>query len=225
MLNVADTKAAPWHKPDLLTHGIPLERIKGLHRAEQYSLDESAARCERETKEKYSHEEIFGKWCNVNAFIDVPVDFAFAYVANIFSLEEWTYNVRDLKHLTNGVYKGRALHTNTEFFVRSEVFKDARVVDYQCACDQKEELWMRYNFRFLDAEPSIKRPGTILTWLNSKHPYYDRQSKNLPGWLKDAQNRTDRPWVGDHWPYFYAAHKIEADNLRFILEHRYYNRK
>jgi hypothetical protein len=116
MLNVADTKAAPWHKPDLLTHGIPLERIKGLHRAEQYSLDESAARCERETKEKYSHEEIFGKWCNVNAFIDVPVDFAFAYVANIFSLEEWTYNVRDLKHLTNGVYKGRALHTNTELF-------------------------------------------------------------------------------------------------------------
>ncbi len=226
MLDVAHNKASPWHQPDLLTHDIPLERIKGLHRAEHHSFELTQARYERETKEKYSHDEIYGKWCNLNDFIDVPADFAWEYVANIFSLEEWTYGVRDLKHIGNGIYKGRELHhPATEFFVRNEAFKDARVVDYHCAWDQKEELWMRSYFRFLDAKPSLNRPGTILSWLNCKHPYYDPKSKASPAWLKDAQNKKDRPWINDLWPHCHAAHKIEVDNLRFILEHRYHNRK
>lgn len=228
MLNVgrSDSSSGPWHKPDLPTYGISLDRIKGLYRAEQYSVEDTAARCDRETKEKYSHDEIYGKWCNVNDYIDVPVDFAFEYAANVYSLEEWTYSVRDLKHIGNGVYKGKELLAPpTELFVRSDAYPDSRVVDYLCAWDQKEELWMRYYFRFVDARPTLNRPGTIMMWLNAKHPYYDRNSANLPSWVKDAQNKKDRPWVGDHWRYFYAAHKIEADNLRFILEHRYHNKK
>lgn len=226
MLNVGRNEDGPWSKADLLTGGIPLDHVKGLHRAEHHSVKETAARCERETKDKYTHEEVYGQWCNVNDFIDVPVDYAWEYAANVYSLEEWTYSVRDLKHIGKGIYKAKELLAPpTEIFVRSDAHKESRVVDYFCAWDQKEELWMRYYLRFVDAKPTLNRPGTILMWLNCKHPYYDRQAKGSPAWLKDAQNKKDRSWVGDYWRYFYAAHKIEADNLRYLLEHRYHNKK
>jgi hypothetical protein len=216
----------PWKKSDLRTEGVSVDKIKGLAHAEHVSPQEIAARCERDTKDSYSHHEMYGTWCNVDGFIDVPVEYAFEYAANVHSLEEWTYSVRDLKHIGNGIYKGKELLAPpTEIFVRCDAFKDSYVVDYLCAWDQKEELWMRYYFRFIDARPTLNRPGTILTWLNCKHPYYDRKSANLPNWVKDSQNKKDRVWVGDHWRYFWAAHKIEADNLRYILEHRYHNKK
>lgn len=225
MLNLS-SETSPWQKSELLTYGIGLERIKGLFRVEDYGKERIEERLDRDTKEKYGHDELFGLWCNVNDFIDVPVDFAWEYVRNVFSLEEWTYSLRNLRHIGSGIYKGHdILFAETEIFVRTESFTDARAVDFLCAWDQKEELWMRYYFRFIDAKPTLNRPGTILTWLNCRHPYYDRSFKNAPSWLKDAQNRKDRPWVGDYWHYFHAAHKIEAENLRYVLEHRYHNRK
>jgi hypothetical protein len=30
-------------------------------------------------------------------------------------------------------------------------------------------------------------------------------------------------WVGDMWPFFYAGHQIELENLKHILEYRHAN--
>lgn len=226
MLNLHGSEGGPWIKSDLNTGGISVDRIKGLYRAEEHSRDETKERFDRETKERYSHDEVYGKWWNVNNFIDVPVDYALAYGANVYSLEEWTHGIRNLKHVGNGIYEGKDLSApHTEIFVKSEPHHDARAVDYHFAWDQREELWIRHYLRFIDSKPALNRPGTILSWLSCKHPYYDRKSPNQPGFVKDAQSKKGREWIGDHWRQSYAWHKIEADNLRYILEHRYHNRK
>lgn len=222
MLDILGNVAGPWSKSALNTGGVSVERIKGLFRAEEYSTADANARFDRETKERYSHEEIFGPWWNVNAYIDVPVEYAYDYVANLYSIEEWSYGIRDLKHIGQGIYRGHDRWAkDTEIFVRSEPHKEIFSVDHHFAWDQKEDLWMRQFWRFVDAKGAINRSGTILNWFSFKHPFYDRKSPNLPSWLKDAQGKRSRDWLGDYWRYFHAWHKIEADNLRYILEHRF----
>lgn len=226
MLNIQSGESGPFKKSDLKIHGISVEKIKGLYRSEEYSPVDAYARFERETKEKYSHDEIYGKWWTISEFIDVPADFAYEYVSNIYSLEEWSFGIRDLKHIGQGTYQGQDNFTKpTEIFLRSEVFRDAKAVDHYYAWDQREELWMRHYFRFIDAKWVLNRPGTLLTWSSFKHPYYDKKSAALPAWLKDAQNKKGREWLGDYWRHFHAWHKSEADNLRYILEHRYHSKK
>lgn len=226
MLNLHGSESGPFKKTDLKTLGISVDRIKGLYRSEEYSQADAHARWEREAKEKYNHDEIYGKWWSVGEFIDVPADFAFDYVSNIFSLEEYSFGIRELKHIGNGTYQGQDRFTkSTEIFVKSDSFRDAKAVDYYFAWDQKEELWMRHYFRFVDAKGVLNRPGTVMSWWSFKHPYYDRKSAALPLWLKDAQNKKGREWLGDYWRSFHAWHKGEADNLRYILEHRYHSKK
>jgi hypothetical protein len=105
--------------------------------------------------------------------------------------------------------------------VRSEAYPDAKVVDYLCAWDQGQELWMRYYCRFVDAMPTLGKPGCVLMWLNCRHPNYIRGGKNLPEYIVKAQSRQDRPWVGDVWGLFAAGHYMEAENLKKILEQRF----
>jgi predicted NAD/FAD-dependent oxidoreductase len=107
--------------------------------------------------------------------------------------------------------------------MRSEAYPDCRVVDHVCAWDQGSELWMRYHFRFLDAMTTIRKAGTIMTWTNVKHAYYDRSVTDVPDYIAVHRSREDRPWVGDIWPQFDAIHKLEAGNLKAILEHRFGN--
>lgn len=211
-----------WHRESIETNGIKKERIPGLYLSEDHSVPEIQKVLLTETKETYSHEEVHGTYCNVNDYINCPVEDAYNYAANVFSLEEWTYSMRDLTHVGDGLYKGReALAPDTDIFVRCKAYSDSKVVDYLCAWDQGEELWMRYYFRFVDAQPTLKKPGTILMWLNCHHPYYEKGGENTPKRIADAQSRQDRPWVGDFWKYFEAGHRIEANNLKAILEHRF----
>ena len=66
---------------------------------ENTSMEEIWARMKARTKEYYSHSEIFGKFCNVNQYINVPVDYAYAYLSNVKNLEKWTFSVRSLNLL------------------------------------------------------------------------------------------------------------------------------
>lgn len=224
MFNLSRGESGPFSKNDLKTNGVPIDKIKGLYRFEQYSLADANARFERETKDKWPHDAIYGRWWNINDYIDVPVDYAFQYISNIYSWEEWSYGIRRLHHVGNGIYKGHDKWAkDTEIFLRSDPHQDAKAVDFHAAWDQKEELWVRYYFRLVDAKPALNRAGTILSWFSLRHPYYDKKSPGLPEWLKDAQTKKGRPWLGDYWRYFLAWHKVEADNLRYILEHRYHN--
>lgn len=215
-----------WTKDSLITNGIQLNGIPGVYTCESYAVKEALANANVQhlIKESYSQEEMFGTHCTVCEYIQCPVDIAFEYAANIYSLEEWTYSIRQLKHVGNGLYKGLdKLAENTSIYIRSEAYPDSKVVDYPCAWDQGEELWMRYYLRFIDAMPTLHKPGTIVLWTNCKHPYYDRNITDVPNYITEGRYRTDRRWVGDFWSSFYAGHLLEAKNLKAILEYGFAN--
>ena len=202
-------------------NGLRVESIDGLYRSEDHPMEEAQEVLASDTKEHYAHDDIFGLYCNVNEYINCPVDTVYEYAKNIFSLEEWTFSVRDLTHVKDGVYVGReALAPNTKIFTQLKSNDLTRVVDYFCAWDQNTDLWMRYYCRFIDAQECLNKPGTVMMWLNCHHPYYDRGTTDVPGHIKASLARTDRPWVGDIWRFFGAGHRLEARNLKLILEAR-----
>jgi len=213
-----------WNRESLVTNEIPSRKIPGLYTCEDHDIPDVSAKLKEMTKDTYPHEDIFGSYCHLGEYIDCPVDMAFEYAANVYSLEEWTFSLRQFKHIGGGLYKGiEYLAKDTPIYIRAEAYPDSRVVDYPCAWDQGEELWMRYYFRFIDAMPTLRKPGTVMLWTNCKHPYYDRNVTNVPDYISSGRDRTDRKWVGDIWKYFDAIHRIEAMNLKAILEYRFAN--
>jgi hypothetical protein len=65
---------------------------------------------------------------------------------------------------------------------------------------------------------AFKCPGSVVVWTNCRHPYYARNP--FPELARDPR----RMWVGELWPFFFAGHTIELQNLKAILEHRYRRR-
>ena len=216
---------APHQRADLVTNGIAAKDIPDLFTAENNGLEQLKAKVREQSKPSYTSDEIFGQFCHTAEYINCPVDMAFKYAANVYCLEEFTFSLRNFEPVGEGLYKGtEALAKDTYIYMRVDSYPDSRVVDHLCAWDQGEELWMRYHFRFLDALPAVRQPGTIVLWTNCKHPYYDRAVTDVPSCIADARARTDRLWVGDVWPSFYAIHKIEAANLKRVLEYRFARR-
>lgn len=214
-----------WTRENLVTNGLEVEKIAGLYRSEDHPAAESMGYFSAKSKETYTYEEVFGDYCTIQIYIDCPLEFAFKYAANPYSLEEWTYTLRDLKPVKDGLLVGReALADNTKIYVKTESHEPSGVVDYLCAWDQGEELWMRYYCRFVDASPTFGKPGCVLLWTNCRHPYYLRESPNKPQHIVESQMRKDRPWVGDVWNLFQAGHLVEAENMKYILEARFKNR-
>ncbi|MBW4450025.1 MAG: hypothetical protein KME38_25120 [Spirirestis rafaelensis WJT71-NPBG6] len=213
-----------WTKDSIVTNGINSKEIPNVCVCEDVDIPGVMEKLKDVTKQSYPQEEIFGTYCTVCEYIQCPVDMAFEYAANIYSMEEWTYSVRQLKHIGGGLYKGLDfLGDNTYIYIRAEAYPDSKVVDFPCAWDQGQELWMRYHYRFLDAMPTLRKPGTIMLWTNCKHPYYERNVADVPSYISESRNRTDREWIGDFWPYFYPGHQLEARNMKAILEYRFAN--
>jgi hypothetical protein len=107
------------------------------------------------------------------------------------------------------------LADDTKIYLEVQADPTARTVDYHCAWDQGEKLWMIYLIRLVDARLVLNRPGTVVLWTNCRHPFYDQNP--YPETVPDPA----RVWVGDLWPLFYAGHAIELANLKKILEHRH----
>jgi len=212
-----------WTRENIVTNNVKLENITGLYRSEEHpATPESMQYFVQKSKSHYTYEEVYGDYCTVHLYINCPVDEAFKYAANPYSLEEWTYTVRDMKVVDDRIMVGReALVPNTQIFVETQSHEPSRVVDYLCAWDQSEELWMRYYCRFVDAKPTFGKPGTVMFWTNCRHPYYLRESPIKPQHIRESQNRKDRPWVGDVWNLFAAGHLVEAENMKRILEARF----
>lgn len=206
----------------LVTHGISSYDIPGLYSSDNHNLEEVKEKMADMTKEHYSLEEIFGQHCSLATYINCPLDIVFEYASNVYSLDEWSFSMREFYYIGGGIYRSlEKLGHATYVYTKVDAFRDAGVVDYLCAWDQAHELWMRYYFRFVDAMPTLRRPGTVVLWTNCKHPYYDRDTENMPSYIKEQQERTDRDWVGDFWLQFDSIHKIELNNLKTILEYRY----
>ena len=116
--------------------------------------------------------------------------------------------------------EGRVLSTDkiggkTKIWTKCVAHAGAMTVDYHCAWDQGEKLWMIYLMRVIPAPLVLNKPGSVVLWTNCRHPFYDKN----PFPEKAPPDR--KIWVGDMWPFFYAGHHVEFQNLKHILEHRH----
>ncbi|MEV4127447.1 SRPBCC family protein [Nocardia sp. NPDC049707] len=197
-----------------------LSDIPGLVRGEQIGAEELMARCAALTQDAYSYDDIYGKYCTVQNYIDCPPQDTYEYLANIHSLSEWTYSTRDFEPTdVPDLYQGvDSLGVDTKIFMKVVANAEALTVDYHCAWDQGRDLWMIYLMRVVPAELVLKRPGSVVMWTNCRHPYY---SENPYPQTAPADRKG---WVGDMWGIFGAGHTIEFDNLKAILEYRHSSR-
>ena len=187
---------------------------EGLVRAETVSIDEFEEQCQQMTKRLYPHHELYGDYCSLEAFVECSADALFQYLAQPASLLEWTYSLRNMKAVDQDlVMFGDKVGGPTQCYCRTESDADAMTVDYHCAWDQAETLWMIYYMRVMPAE-RWGRKGALVTWTNCCHPFY----KTNP-WPELAPPERSI-WVGDGWPFFKAGHQMELDNLKAIAEYR-----
>ncbi|MEO8181478.1 MAG: SRPBCC family protein [Deltaproteobacteria bacterium] len=193
-----------------------LAGIPGLVRCETYDREAIGELLTELTHATYPHERVYGEYCTVHAHIDCPPERVFAYMANPYSLLEWTYSVRALRPTAKPDLLVGVDAQDTPLYCRVESHPEALTVDYQCAWDQGDQLWMIYLNRLVPAERVLNRPGTVLIWTNCRHPYYARNP--FPSLAPK-----ERAWVGDYWPFFSAGHSLELANLKAILEHRQRN--
>lgn len=205
--------------------GIPLD-LPGVHRIENCSKDQMTSLAMEMTHAVYSHDEIYGGYCSLEAYVDCPPEKAYEYLADVHTLAEWTYSLRDFEPVLGADGRPRAdglvvatdkIGGKTKCFTRTVANRQAMTVDFHCAWDQGEHLWMIYLMRVVPATLVLDRPGSVILWTNCRHPFYD----NNPFPEKGPAGR--KVWVGDMWPFFYAGHQIELDNLKHILEYRHAN--
>ena len=191
-----------------------LAGIAGLVRCEQYDREAIAELLSEMTHGAYPHEQVYGEYCTVHAHIECPPERVFAYMSDPYSLMEWTYSVRALRPSTKAGLLVGVDARDTPLYCRVESHPEAFTVDYHCAWDQGDALWMVYLNRLVPAPLVLNVPGTVVIWTNCHHPHYD--ANPFPAL---APGR--REWVGDWWPLFYAGHTLELRNLKAILESRF----
>ncbi len=194
----------------------PLDKIDSLVRVENFALDELQFEIMERTHSVYSHDDIYGQFCPIQIYIDCPPELAFEYLSDVTNLAEWTYSTRDYEKVDdNGLYCGYDAvgGSTTKIFAKAISNLEALTVDYHCAWDQGDELWMIYLNRIVPAETVLGKPGCVIFWQNCKHPYYEKNP--FPELAPKG-----RPWVGEMWDYFYAGHTVEFENLKKILEYK-----
>ncbi|WP_030800346.1 SRPBCC family protein [Streptomyces sp. NRRL S-337] len=194
-----------------------LADIPGLIRVENTSPEQLAAHCAEMTREAYPHQQVYGRYCTIEEYVDCPPAQVYDYLRQGHHLEEWTCSLRGFAPAqTPGLWVGRdLLEENTSIYCKVVASPDAMTVDYHCAWDQGEQLWMIYLMRVVPAQLVLDKPGSLITWTNCRHPYYEANP------YPDRAPRPGRRWVGEYWDLFYAGHTLEMRNLKAILEHRH----
>jgi hypothetical protein len=193
------------------------EPIDGVIRIETAPLETTFPLFAEKLRSVYPHDEMFGQFCTVNAYVDCPPDELFEYLADTRSLEEWTYTLRGFTPTDEpGLWLAYdRLLPDTKIYTRTVANRDAGTVDYHCAWDQGKHLWMIYLMRVFDAQLVLDKPGSVVLWTNCHHPFYDHNPYPAP------PQRSG--WVGDFWDLFGAGHGVELSNLKAIAEYRHRN--
>ncbi|MGL6236231.1 MAG: SRPBCC family protein [Segniliparus sp.] len=196
--------------------------VPDVYRIENISVKEGMPLVVDMTRSVYPHEQVYGQYCSIQDFIDAPPDEVYEYLSNTLSLEEWTYSLRGFeKTETPGLWISddrigkRPGAVPTKIYTRTVANPEARTVDYHCAWDQGEHLWMIYLMRVIDAQLVLDKPGSVVLWTNCHHPFYDKNP------FPQAAPEGRPVWVGDFWDLFYAGHVLELRNLKAICEHRH----
>ncbi|UGT40679.1 SRPBCC family protein [Nocardia yamanashiensis] len=196
------------------------EEVPGLLRIENSDRETTTPIILDMLRSVYPHDQIFGDYCPVQGYIDAPPRELYEYLADTRSLEEWTYSLRGFKETDEpGLWVsydrlGDATGIYTDIYTRTVANPDAMTVDYHCAWDQREHLWMIYLLRVVDAQVVFDKPGSVVLWTNCRHPFYD----DNPYQHTAPEGR--KVWVGDFWEMFSAGHQLELDNLKAIAEYR-----
>ena len=193
--------------------------IQNLKRIENTDKAEMSGIMADMTHAVYPHDDIYGQYCPIQGYINCPPEKVFEYMSDPHSLAEWTYSMREFEDVPGkeGLLVGKdKIGDNTNIYFKALSNKEALTVDYHCAWDQGEELWMIYLNRIVSAELVLNKPGSIVFWQNCKHPNYDKNP--FPELAPKG-----RPWVGDFWDFFYAGHMVELENLKNILEYKHAN--
>jgi len=195
---------------------IPVNPLPGVLRIETSSRQDTEPIIIDMLRSVYPHDQVFGPFCPVHAYIDAPPQEVFEYLADTRSLEEWTYSLRGFVETDEpGLWESYdRLGPATKCFARTVAHPDAMTVDYHCAWDQGEHLWMIYLMRVVDAQVVLNKPGSVVTWVNCKHPFYEENP------YPEAAPEGRKVWVGDFWDMFAAGHQLEMDNLKAICEYR-----
>ena len=200
----------------MTTNIAQIDQLPGVRRIENCSKEEMTDLAMEMTHAVYPHDQIFGQYCTVQDYVNCPVQKAFDYLSDVYSLQEWTFSMRDFSQMdeTGMVVATDRIGGETTIYTRTIANRDALTVDYHCAWDQGDELWMIYLMRIIPAEMVLNKPGCVIQWMNCRHPYYDEN----PYPEKAPADR--KIWVGDMWSFFYAGHRVELENLKRILEYR-----
>lgn len=194
-----------------------LNALPNVYRIENCPVPALQARAFELTHAVYPHDELYGTYCTLETHIDSPADMVFDYLANGYNLAEWTYSLREFKPTTvpDQLVATDMVGNDTFIYCKTLTNKAAMTVDYHCAWDQGEDLWMIYLMRIIPAPLVLKKRGCVVIWTNCRHPYYDANP------YPDKAPPSRHTWVGDLWPFFYAGHYLELQNLKHILEARY----
>ncbi|RJQ81498.1 SRPBCC family protein [Pseudonocardiaceae bacterium YIM PH 21723] len=190
-----------------------LADIPGLVRVENSDRDDVLATVAEMTHAVYPHHQVYGPYCTIHTHVDAPAREVYEYLRDPLHLHEWSMTTRDLRPEGDLLVGTDVLTEGTRIFVKTETNDDAMTVDFHCAWDQGDRLWMIYLMRVVPAELVLGRPGCVVTWTNCHHRFYDENPH------PEASPR-GRAWVGDFWDMFYAGHTLELTNLKLICEHR-----
>jgi hypothetical protein len=128
---------------------IPEEVIPGVLRIENSDKDATTPIIMDMLRSVYPHDQVFGEYCPVQAYIAAPPQEVFEYLSDTRSLEEWTYSLRGFVETEEpGLWLAYdRLGDETEIFTRTVAHQDGMTVDYHCAWDQQQHLWMVYLLR------------------------------------------------------------------------------
>ena len=157
---------------------VDINTIPNVRRFENFSKDEMSALAMEMTHAVYPHDEIYGRYCTLEEHVHCPPEEVFRYLADVRTLEEWTYSLRDFAP-AGDPREGMVVATDkiggkTKIFTKVVSHKEAMTVDYHCAWDQGEKLWMIYLMRVVPAQTVLDKPGSVVLWTNCRHPYYER---------------------------------------------------
>ena len=201
------------------TYQLAIDNLIGVRRIENCSKEEMTGLAMEMTHAVYPHDQICGQYCTIQSHIDCPPEKAFEYLSDVYSLQEWTFSMRDFSptHDQGLVAAIDRIGGETTIYTRTIANREAMTVDYHCAWDQGEKLWMIYLMRVVPAELTLNKPGCVVLWTNCRHPFYDENP------YPEKAPTSRKVWVGDMWPFFYAGHQIELENLKHILEYRHAN--
>lgn len=200
-----------------------IDALPGVHRIENCPKDRLTSLAMEMTHAVYPHDQVYGDYCSIQEYVDCPPEKAYEYLADVYTLGEWTYSLRDFRPVQTGPGGGELTVATdkiggaTRIYTRVVANPQAMTVDYHCSWDQGDHLWMIYLMRVVPAPLVFDKPGCVILWTNCRHPFYDANP------FPERAPAGRKVWVGDMWPFFYAGHKIELENLKQILEYRHKN--